>query len=64
MTSKSELLRIAAELKSTADRIIDLAKEDDKEESDEEDSSHESPASSSKGDHAVIGAILRKKLGK
>lgn len=54
---KSELLRIAAELKSTADRLIDLCKEDKKEELDE----GESPV---KSDHKMIGAILKKKMGK
>lgn len=36
MSGKAELIRIAAELKQTADRLLECAKEDDAEESEEE----------------------------
>jgi hypothetical protein len=67
MTQKSELLRIAAELKSTADRLIDCAKEDDKEEKGEDDSDSnekdEKPSASNR-DPKLVGAALFKRLSK
>lgn len=52
--SKSELLRIAADLKSTADRLIDLCKEkDDKDDDDKDEKS---------GDIKLKSAALAKKM--
>lgn len=56
MSDKKELIRLAAELKQIADRLLDCAKEDDKEEKGED---YPKPS----GKHSVLALMLKKKLG-
>lgn len=60
MSDKEELARIAAELKSIADRLLDCAKED----KEEEDSEGDSPSVSSSPRYAMMAMKLKSKLGK
>lgn len=60
MSGKTELLSIARDLKSLADRLIDCAKEDYKEEKAEGKES----ASVKKVDHKAIVASLKQKMEK
>ena len=57
MSHKAELIRLASEMKSLADRLLDCAKEDDKEESDEGEKDIKEPK-------AFMGAILKEKMEK
>ena len=60
MSKSTELLRLATELKSLADRIIECSQELDNKGEDYEDD--DSPEYS--GKTAAIGLMLRKKMGK
>lgn len=65
MKHKKELINIAGQLKSLADQLLDCAKEEnmDDKETDSENESESAMTKDSKN-HAMIGLMLKKKMGK